>query len=263
MLTLGLVLQIIILFVLPIAVGVWINRRWGVSWMPFLGGALAFVVSWVILSLVPVGGALNLVIASIVQMGALYLIYRFQLKTVRTEREALMVGAGLGGIELILLGVIALFTLVQMIPLRSAADKTLIDLAARIEGIEEEAVTPSQIDELRELSNEYWGRPWYEPLAQLIQPLTVLPIQAALSVIVLGAVMQNDLRPLFGAMALHYLSRVLPAYGAAVGGVVVWLVLSLAFGGIAVWFLARLGPTIQHQNKVALDQRRKIERQAG
>jgi uncharacterized membrane protein YhfC len=231
--------------------------------MPFLGGALAFVVSWVIVSLIPVGGALNLVVASIVQMGALYLIYRFQLKTVRTEREAIMVGVGLGGVELILLGVIALFTLVQMLPLDGASDEILIDLAARIERIEADEVTPSQIDDLRELSDEYWSRPWYEPLVQLVQPLTVLVIQAALSVIVLGAVKQNDLRPLFGAMALHYLSRVLPAYGAAMGGVGVWLVLSLAFGVLAAWFLARLWPTIQDQNEVALEQRRKIERQAG
>jgi uncharacterized membrane protein YhfC len=262
MLTPTLIVQIVVLFVTPVAVGFWIKRRWGVSWGLFFGGALAFVASWIIVSLLPLGNVINMVLSSIVQMGALYLIYRYQYKTVRTEREAIMAGVGLGGIELILLGVISLFTLMQMLPLRNATDATLTSLAARIEGIAEADVEPSQLDELRELSDDYWTRPWYTPLLQLSQPLTVLPIQAALAVIVLWSVTQNDLRPLFGAMALHYLSRILPAYGAAVGGLVVWAVLSLLFCAIAVWFLAKLRPTIQRQNQVALDQRRQMEQQA-
>ncbi len=262
MLTLALIFQSVVLFVIPIAVGLWLNRRWGLSWILFLGGALAYVASWVVVSIIPVAGVLSLVLSSITQMGALYLIYRFQFKTVRTEREAIMVGVGQGGMELILVGLVALLTFLQLRPLRYATDETLISLAARTESISEEEVQPAQIDDIRERISDYWDTPWYEPLIQLVQPLAFLPIQASLAVMVLGAVTQKDLRPLLGAMAMHYLSRVLPAYGAFLGGVAVWLGLSLLFGGIAVWFLNRLRPIVRHQNEVALSQRRKAETQA-
>jgi uncharacterized membrane protein YhfC len=256
LLTLALVVQIVVLFGTPLLVGLWLNRRWAVSWMPFLGGALAFVASWVVVSLLPTGSALNLVLMSITQMAALYVIYRFQLKTVRTEREAVMVGVGQAGIELMLLGVIAIFTLLQLLPLRNATDDTLIDLTARIEGISAEEVQPSQLDELRDRIDSYWDRPWYSPAVQLIQPLAFLPILASLAVIVLWAVTQNNLRPLLGAMALYYLSRALPAYAAAAAGPLPWIVLSLLFGGIAIWFLKRLHPVVQRQNELALSDRR-------
>jgi uncharacterized membrane protein YhfC len=261
-LTFSLIIQIAVLIATPVVVGFWLNRRWKVFWILFLAGALAFVVSWVVASFFPLGNVISLALSSVTQMGVLYLIYRFQLKTVRTEREAIMVGIGLGGIELILLGVVAFFTLLQMSPLRNTTDETLIRLAARIEGISDDEVEPSQIDDLRDLSDRYWNRPWYEPLIQLLQPFTLLPIQASLAAIVLGAVTRNDSRPLFGAMALYYLSRVIPAYAAFAAGIAAWLALSLLFGGMAIWFLNRLRPVIEHQNEMALNQRRKLEKRA-
>ncbi len=255
MLTIALIFQVAVLLGAPISVGLWLNRRWAVSWMPFLGGALAFVASWVVVSLLPTGSALNLVLMSITQMGALYVIYRFQLKTVRTEREAIMVGVGQAGIELMLLAVIAIFTLVQLLPLQNATDDTLIDLTARIEGISEEEVQPSQLDEIRDRIDNYWNRPWYSPVIQLMQPLAFLPIQASLAVIVLWALTQGDIRLLLGAMALHYLSRALPVYAAAAVGIIPWMGLSLLFGGIAIWFLKRLHPVVQQQNEMALGDR--------
>lgn len=262
MLTSALIIQIVVLFAAPIAIGLWLNRRWRVSWILFLGGALAFVIAWVVVSVLPVPGVLNLVLMSIAQMAALYIVYRYQLKTARTEREAIMVGVGQAGMELILLGIISLLTLIQLLPLQNATDATVIDLAARIEGIPVEEVQPSQIDDIRDRIDSYWERPWYAPLFQLTQPLTYLPIQASLAIIVLWAITQNDLRPLLGAMALHYLSRVLPVYGASVVGIALWFVLSLLFGGLAIWFLRRIQPVVQQQNELALKEQIRTEKQA-
>jgi uncharacterized membrane protein YhfC len=255
-------IQFLLLIAAPIILGFWFNRRLGLPWGLFFGGALAFIVSWVITNFLPLPGQLHLLISSITQMGALYVVYRFQLKTVQTEREALMVGLGQGGIELILVGVFVALTFVQMLPLRNATEETLISLAARLDDVSEEEVQAARIDELREFIDDYWNAPWYGPLLQSFQPLATLVIQTALAVIVLGALIHNNLRPLVGAMALHFLSRILPILGGVLGGIIVWSVLFLLCGGIALWFLRRLWPVIQEQTAAALQERRKAEKRA-
>jgi uncharacterized membrane protein YhfC len=255
-LTFAIIFQIVVLFAAPISVGFWFNRRWGLSWALFFGGALSFVLAWVITSLIQLNNESALIISSITEMGVLYLIYRTQLKTVKTEREALMVGVGLAGIELILMSFLVLLSLLQMRPLRNATDEAIISLAARIQNVSEEEVESGDIDELRDIIDDYWNRPGYEPILQVAQPLTFLSIQMGLAVITLGAVTQNNIRPLLGAMAIHFLTRVIPAYGAMVGGFILAIGLSLLFGGIALWFLYKLWPVVQQQNTVAHNARK-------
>ena len=254
MLTLFFGIQILLLFGVPIVVGFWFKRRFGVSWILFFGGALSFVASWVVTSFVPVQGELNMLLASITQIGALYLIFRFQLRTANTEREAMMAGIGQAGIESILIAVYVALLLFQMIPLQNATDATLNSLVARSEGISEEEVEPGQLDDLRETIDDFWSTPWYGPLIQAIQSLSLLPVQAALAVLVLGALTHDHARPLLGAMALHFLSRIVPAYGGFFGGIIVWLAISLLFSGIALRFLYRLWPIIQNPTEVTLRQ---------
>ncbi len=256
-------IQFLLMLGAPVAVGFWLKRRLGLPWSLFLGGALAFVLAWVVTNFLPLPGELGLLLTSITQMGALYLIYRFQLKTVHTEREAFMVGAGQAGVELILLAIIFVaLPLMQMSPLRDATDEEIISLAARTDGVTEEEVEPERIDELREIIDDYWNTPWYGPLVQSVQSLSFLPIQIALAVIVLGAWMQNHWRSLIGAMALHFLSRIVPIYGGLFGGPIVWLALSLLFCGIACWFLGRLWPVIKDQAQAAFKAHRKSEKRA-
>jgi len=256
-----LIAELVLLFVAPIALGFWLNRRLGLAWMLFLGGALAFVISWIVTAFLPLPAELGLLITSVAQMGTLYLIYRYMLNAVSTEREALMVGVGQGGIELIILVAFLLLpTFTQMQNLRDANDETLIDLIARNDDIPAEEVEPSRIDELRENIDDYWSTPWYVPPVQTLATLSTLPIQMALAIVVLSAVTQNNLRPLGGAMALYFLAKSLPVFASLVGGTVAWLLLSLIFAGIAIWFLRRLWPVIQEQTEAALKERLKAEK---
>lgn len=247
MLKAALVIQFIILLAVPVAVGFWLRRQWRLSWILFFGGALAFVSAWIITSFFPLGGVFSLLLSSIIEMGALYVIYRYQLKTVKTEREAIMVGAGLAGMELIIVGIFTALSFTQMLSLRDAPDQDLIEIAARTDGVSEAEVEPARVDELRESIDDYWTQSWFVPLLQTSQPLTFLPIQAVLAVVVLGALLQNDFRPVVGAMALHFLSRVLPIFGGWAAGLLIWLSLSLVFGGFAIWYLKRLWPAIQQE----------------
>lgn len=262
MLTFALITQFIVLFAVPVGIGLWFNRRWGLSWRLFFGGALAFVAAWVVTSFLQLGGVLGLMASSTTEIGALYLVYRYQLKTVKTEKEALMVGAGLGGIELILMSVLAVLALLQMTPLRDATDDAIIELAAQLKNIPTEEVELGDIDEVRDLVDSYWNRPAYEPLLMVIQPLSFLPIQMVLAIITLGALIHQNLRPLLGAMSIHFLTRVIPAYGAYYGGIILGITLALLFGAAAVWFLYRLWPTISQQNANGPDARQRMTSEA-
>jgi uncharacterized membrane protein YhfC len=253
----------ILLFASPVILGLWLNRRLGLSWMLFFGGALAFTVSWILTGFILLPPQIELLVVSIVQIGILYLVYRYLLPTVRKDREALMVGLGQGGIELIILVVfLVLPSFTQMLAIRDATDDELISVAARREDIAEEEVQPSHIDDLRQDIDEYWSTPWYEVLLQALPSLAALPIQMALAVIVLGSLTQRDYRVLIGAMALHFLSKSIPIYAGIVGDIVFWLIVTLLFGGIAVWFLRRLWPTIMTQTSAALAEREKAKKRA-
>jgi hypothetical protein len=231
-----------------------------------------------------------------------------------------MVGAGHGGIELMLIGIFALLSFLQVSQLRNALDETLAELVTDVDDIAVEDVQPSRIDEMRDSIDEFWNSPWYGPVIQpiqtfvqalplrntddeklrqviaeandlaedevqperitdlrhlidsfwntpeyapLIQPfqaLFTLPIQIALAVIVLGAVIHNRWRTLVTAMALHLLSRVLPLYGQLLGGVLAWLGLSILFGIVAIWFLNGRWSTIQAQANITFETKRSTER---
>ena len=72
-----------------------------------------------------------------------------------------------------------------------------------------------------------------------------------LAVIVLFAYVQNEVRLLFGAMAAHFLARILPALGTFLVAPIAGLALTLLFGGLALWFLYRLQPVVQRQAETA------------
>jgi hypothetical protein len=120
-------------------------------------------------------------------MVLLYLIYRFQLKTVETAREALMVGLGLGGIEVILVAVFIALSVLQVSRLLNATDETLIDLVATAEDISKAEVEPSRVDELRDSLDSFWHTPWYGPRIQPVQSFVwAWPLRGASDDVLLG-----------------------------------------------------------------------------
>lgn len=175
------VVQCLLLISVPIAVGFWFRRRWGLSWHLFLGGALAYVLALIVTNLILLPGEIGLLFSAIAQMGALYLVYRFQLKTARTEREALMAGVGQAGVEIMLMGVFAALSLLQMSALRDATDEHLIGLAAKAYDVAEEEIAATKVDEMRASIDDVWNAPWYGPLIQPIQSFEriVLPLRNA------------------------------------------------------------------------------------
>jgi uncharacterized membrane protein YhfC len=130
------------MILLPLLLGFWLVRKFKLSWKLFFAGALAFIASQVLhipflqaLTSLFNNGVLptpppawntifNAVLlgllAGIFEETARYILFKFFLKKARTWQEGILVGAGHGGVEAIILGVIGVLTVVNMVIMRNA-----------------------------------------------------------------------------------------------------------------------------------------------
>jgi len=187
-------LSALLMICLGLGLGVWLARRRRLSWGLFGIGAVTFVASQVAhipfnllvlnRALVALGwpdpastGALigaSVLLglsAGVFEEGARYLMYRFWAKKARSWEEALMIGAGHGGIEAVLLGLLAGYTLLQMLALRG------VDLAT--------VVPAGQLEVARLQVEAYWATPWYGVLLGPVERLLAICLHLSLSVMVL------------------------------------------------------------------------------
>jgi uncharacterized membrane protein YhfC len=222
-------LNALLMIVLPIGLGILLAERLGARWRLFGIGALTFLASQAVhlplnagltalfrRQLLPAPSpdwaplfnavALGLT-AGLCEELARFAAYRWPLRGTRRWEDGLMVGAGHGGIEAILLGAGAGLTFV---------------VASR------EADSPALA--------AYWGVAWYAPLAGALERVFALTLHLAFSLLVLQAVVRRALGWLVAAIAWHA-----AVDAAAVFGVRHWslasveaLVAANAMAGLAV-----------------------------
>ena len=120
-----------------------------------------------------------------------YAVYRWVIKDARSWSKGLLFGAGHGGIEAIILGIITLFTFIQLIAIKD------VDLAT---------IAPAeQIDIARLQISAYWSMPWYESLMGAVERLFAIPLHLAAAVLVLQSFTRNQFRWVLYAIGLHTL----------------------------------------------------------
>lgn len=138
----------ILIFLMAIGLGFFLIRKYQLGWRLFFVGGATYLGAQVI-SIGLIGSIQNqvqsltppLFIQILITLGFLvalmaieelirYAMYRWWAKDVRSWAEGLLIGAGHGGIEVIFVGVVALWTVVQLVQLRHA-DLTTIFSADR------------------------------------------------------------------------------------------------------------------------------------
>ncbi len=133
------------MIILPIVLAFYLTRKFSLSWKLVLAGALTFIASQVlhipvvygltalftnnILSIptswTTIFNAIVLgLLAGIFEETARWVLYKFILKDAKTWNEGVIVGVGHGGVEAVILGGLALTSVLSMIAMRKA------DLAA-------------------------------------------------------------------------------------------------------------------------------------
>lgn len=205
-----LALNSLLMVAIPIVIAIFIHRKTGAGWRLFFIGAATFIFSqvlhlpfnWLIgqTSILPVDLTLwtNLVIiavfyglsAGVFEECSRYIAYRFWAKDARSWSRGLMLGAGHGGIEAILLGLILLinnFTLLMVVNNPNLMNSIPAD---------QHALILSAADQMRQLS-------WYETLLGAVERLFAVTAHLALSVIVLQVFLRRSIRWLFLAIGFH------------------------------------------------------------
>ena len=188
------VVEIVLMCAVPVALAIWLRKRWGLPWMLVVAGAVTFIGSQVvhlplnagitalfrfeIVPPIPDGWELSFnaivggLTAGICEEVARYLVMRYWAKECRTWRQAVVLGTGHGGVESIFTGLLVGVTLANMVVLRNAGPEAL--------GLGEEQATA-----LAQAAKAFWETPWYIPLLAVLERLMAMTLHLALSVTVM------------------------------------------------------------------------------
>jgi uncharacterized membrane protein YhfC len=184
-----------LMIAMPVGLTIYLTRTFKRGWRLFWIGAGTFIFSQVLhipfnalvapvfgqsafLSL-PVG-AQNVVLSIFYGLSAglfeelsRYVMYRWWAKEARSWGTGLLAGAGHGGIEAIILGLLVLYGYVQLLYARS------VDIAS--------LVPAEQIDLAKSQIAAYWSAPWGMSLLGALERLFTIPLHLACSLLVLQA----------------------------------------------------------------------------
>jgi uncharacterized membrane protein YhfC len=235
-----------IMIAAPIVLGVTLWRRTGARWRLFIIGALTFIAAQVghlpfnqfvlnpyitgVLGETPtlwptlyVGLLLGLS-AGVFEEVARYVAFRYWAKDARRWRDGMMLGAGHGGIEAIIIGLLAGIGVVNVFIIQTGALDAL--LAAQ---------SPEALELARQQIAELVNGP---PLLLLgaVERLLALCFHLAASLLVMQVFVRRNLLWLLAAIAWHTLIDLIAASGSILG----WNVLAIE-GALAVVALGSLG----------------------
>jgi uncharacterized membrane protein YhfC len=184
----------ILMIALPIILGIYLTNKFRLSWKLWLIGATTFIISQILhipfntYVLNPVliniqqaiqGIPGHLIVASLLGLSAgvfeecaRYGMYRWWLKDARSWRKGLLAGAGHGGIEAILLGVLVMLAYINLMAYRNL-DLNKLNL------------TPDQLGVAVQQIQTYWNAPWYATLLGAVERIFTIPFHIVASVLVL------------------------------------------------------------------------------
>lgn len=202
---------------LGLGLGLVLRHRYGLPWGLYGAGALTFILSQVghipfnayvlnpflgKIAPQPRPGSVDLVIwagllglsAGVFEETARYLVLRFWRREVQSWRLSLMFGAGHGGFEAVIIGVLAFVAFFQLVFYRQFDPQAISGLA---EG--------PQLEALRQTLVMYWESNWYEHLWGSLERFSVLSIHLSATVLVYYAVRRRNLLWYLAAVLWHTL----------------------------------------------------------
>lgn len=233
----------LLMILMPVGLGIFLSRKLRLGWRLFWIGAATFVLSQVghipfnygltylfsagILPSPPKAWqlAFNALVlglsAGVWEEGARYATYRWWAKEARSWGEGLMLGAGHGGIEAIILGLLVLLTFINMVVAQG------MDLG--------NLVSAEQLSAAQAQVQAYWSVPWYASLLGALERAFTLPFHLAASLLVLQVFVRRQMRWLWLAVGWHALLDGVAVYASGIWGA--YLVEALLAG----FALANLG----------------------
>lgn len=221
MLILSYILNPLLMLGLPVLLGLFLARRLGLPWRLFLVGAATFIGSQVVhlplnigldwlfdAGLLPVPPEQYQLIFNAVLLGltaglceetARFVVYRWWIKSARSWREALMFGAGHGGVEAIIIGLLVGLGAINIVVLSNTDLSTL-------------PLSPEQLSELQQQMTAALALPWYAPLLGALERVFAMAFHLSAAVMVLQVFRRRNILWLAAAILWHTTLNALAVY---------------------------------------------------
>jgi len=209
------------MIVLPIVVAFYFTRKFQLPWWLVFAGALTFIASQILhlpfltalysylnnigfsASSETMSAVINAIVAGlaagIFEETARWVLYKFVLKNARTWKEGILVGAGHGGVEALLVGILGTLTFVNMLVLRNG------DLAAL-------GVPVEMIETARDQVAAFWSTPAHLAILGLVERIFAICLHLVLSVMVLYGVAYKKPIWYWAAIFWHSIVNAVPVY---------------------------------------------------
>jgi len=202
-----------LMIAVPIGLAIFLTRRWKMGWGVWWIGFATFIISqvghlpfnWVVDSLLDKSAMLYWprtsqllfsaaflgLSAGVFEEVSRYLVLRFWAKKARSWRNGILFGAGHGGSEAIILGLLVLLTYVNMLVVRGLDLSTL--------------VPPEQLELAQQQVAAYWSVPWYGALLGALERLFAMTCHIFMAALVMQAFTRRNILWLFAAIGFHAL----------------------------------------------------------
>lgn len=236
----------LIMIVLPLVVATFFARRYGVGWGLFGAGAVTFVASQVLhipfnsfvegrylpefdpsvdVGLFVIVALFYGLSAGVFEEVARYITFRFWRRDARSWSEGLMVGAGHGGIESLILGLLVVVNAAVLYGMAQGS----------FSGLLPEESLPQVQAQLAEMSD----RPLYEMMLGAVERAFAIVVHLSLSLMVLRAVVKRSLLWLLLAISWHTLLNAAALMVAEYGSAVLAEVVIGVFALVSLGFIYR------------------------
>ena len=228
MTTVAAFLNPLLMIAMPVLLGIFLANRLKAEWRLYGLGMLAFVGSqvlhipfnvWVLSPVMQrwqsqaVPGSAQLAVvavllglsAGIFEESARCLAYHFSMRENRSWRDGFMLGAGHGGMEAMLLGLLSFNSFLQLAALRGA------DLNQVLQG--------GQVEVTRSILQMYWSLPYYQHLIPALERAAAICVHLGLSLLVLQAFTRRNALWFVLAVAWHALVNAVAVFAVSTWGV--------------------------------------------
>jgi uncharacterized membrane protein YhfC len=149
-----------------------------------------------------------------------YIGFRLWVKEECDWKSALMYGAGHGGIESILLGILAFLTFLQVVFLKGVDLRTVMDA--------------DQVGILRAQLNAYWAVPWHLAILGAVERLSTIIFHLSASVLIWQSIRRNNLLWLILAVIWHTLADATAVYSSQTWNAYLTELILLGFGLVSL-----------------------------
>ncbi len=210
----------LLMVALPIGLTIYLTRKFSLGWRYFWIGAGTMIFSQVLhipfnmivnpifihpffISLPIIWQNISIAIflgfsAGIFEELSRYTMYRWWAKDARSWSKGLLAGAGHGGIEAIILGILVLYGYIQMMILRG------VDIAT--------ITSPDKVEMVKIQVQAYWSAPWYATILGAVERFFTIPLHLACSVLVLQTFLRKNSWWIVFAIIYHALVDGLAVY---------------------------------------------------